>query len=170
MSTQVKPIGKESQPQQGKEQVQPQSQKEQAESQEKQREKLAQEDKLAREVIREASAEDLLKAEQYAKQEQVKEAQDPLKGLQEGRVVHYLTPNDWRPNARGQVRAGLIVFCYRDTHGKPTGTVNLALFLNGPVDTGDMGGAKTRCLEFLPGVKFSEEAEAGCWSWPKRYI
>jgi hypothetical protein len=135
-----------------------------SEAQREQAEKLVMEDKLAREVIREVSAEDLLKAEQ------VKEVPDPLKGLQEGRVVHYLTPNDWRPNARGQVRAGLIVFCYRDALGKPTGTVNLALFLNGPVDTGDMGGAKTRCLEFLPGVKFSDgkDKEPGTWSWPGR--
>src|SRR5260221_9811642 len=90
----------------------------------------------------------------------------PLDDLREGSLVHYLTPNDWLPNARKQVRAALVVFCYRDAQGAPTGTVNLCIFLNGPQDTGDMLGPKTRCLQFEPGVKFSAEPAGGCWSWP----
>src|SRR5258706_5724199 len=88
--------------------------------------------------------------------------------LQEGSLVHYLTPNDWLPNARKQIRAALVVFCYRDAQGAPTGTVNLCIFLNGPQDTGDMLGPKTRCLQFEPGVKFSAEPAGGGWSLPSK--
>lgn len=95
---------------------------------------------------------------------------EPFENLREGTIVHYKTTPYWRPNARGQVRAALVLFCYRDVEGKPTGTVNLCIFLNGPMDTGDMGGAKTRCTQFEPGVKFggAGEPEPGTWSWPSR--
>jgi len=92
---------------------------------------------------------------------------DPLFDLSEGAMVHYVTPNSWRVNSRNQRRAGLVAFCYRDAQGRPTGLVNLTLFLNGPADTGDMGGPRTRCLQFEAGVKFSAEGEQGCWTWAK---
>lgn len=90
-----------------------------------------------------------------------------LASLKEGDVVHYITPNDWAVNSRGQRRAALVAFVYRSASGVPTGLCNLILFLNGPADTGDMGGPRTRCISFEAGVKFSESGEQGCWTWAK---
>jgi hypothetical protein len=91
------------------------------------------------------------------------EANPEFSALTEGRIVKYMTPNSWRANSRNQPRAALVVFCYRDALGEPTGTVNLCVFLNGPADTGDMIGPKTRCTEFISGVKFGEGL--GNWNW-----
>lgn len=171
MSTQAKPI-------QGKEQVQ---EREKQKDQEVLREKSVPDVEVKQvqgekqETPREVSAESLEKLVEHGaafvlpvSAGKVKKVEVGFDGLQEGRIVHYQTTPYWRPNARGQVRAALVLFCYRDAEGKPTGTCNLCIFLNGPMDTGDMGGAKTRCTQFEPGVKFSEAGEPGCWSWPRQ--
>ena len=85
--------------------------------------------------------------------------------LSEGQIVAYTLPNTWPTSARGQVRPAIVVFCYRSASSTPMGTVNLVVFLNGPLDTGDMAGPKTRAHSFEAGVKRAEKSagEPGRW-------
>lgn len=187
MSTQVKPIA-----QQGKQEKQEQGKQEQVQEREKQKDQEVLREKSVPDVevkqVRKDEPREVSAGVLKEKEPEVDLRGEPIipvatpyphtaergplhsERLMEGRIVHYLTPNTWRPNARGQVRAALVLFCYRDAEGKPTGTCNLCIFLNGPMDTGDMGGAKTRCTQFEPGVKFggAGEPEPGTWSWPAR--
>lgn len=93
-----------------------------------------------------------------------------LMELHEGQVVAFTLPRTWPTAAKGQVRPAMVVFCFRSSSGRPTGTCNLVVFLNGPADTGDMPGPKTRSVAFEAGVKRAEvkEGEPGRWhdfSW-----
>jgi hypothetical protein len=93
--------------------------------------------------------------------------QERLRDLRVGRIVGFTLPNTWPSMSRGQVRPAAVVFCYRDAGGKPTGTVNLVVFLNGSADTNDMAGPRTRCTGFEAGVKHAagREGEPGRWHW-----
>ncbi|KKL96266.1 hypothetical protein LCGC14_1846220 [marine sediment metagenome] len=88
-----------------------------------------------------------------------------VSALSEGQIVAFTLPKTWPTNSRGQVRPAIVVFCYRNAAGHPTGTVNLVVFLNGPADTGDMAGPKTRTVSFENGVKRAEKGggEPGRW-------
>jgi hypothetical protein len=94
-----------------------------------------------------------------------------VKGLTEGRVVHYvLRQNMTRPaGAKPPGHRPAIVVRDWDEGKEGPGTVNLQVFLDGTNDR-DQGTVEetSRGIAWRTSVPFSAEPKPGTWHWPER--
>lgn len=77
---------------------------------------------------------------------------EPIDGLTEGRIVHYVLAN-------GEHRPAVIVKVW-DKHA---GTSNLVVFMDGQND--EQTGDNNRNTQWQTSVVYSEAKEPGTWHW-----
>lgn len=95
-------------------------------------------------------------------------ASNPFSGLTEGRIVHYVLED-------GQNRPAIVVRAWRAGvgEGKPTGTVQLQVFLDGGNDTtrpdilGRLYGS-AEMTRWATSVPYDETRAPHTWHWPER--
>ena len=97
-----------------------------------------------------------------ARFEEEGEKRDPLAGLTEGRIVHYVLESG---RSQGQHRPAIVV---RNNQGE-RGSVNLQVFIDGSNDY--LGQGKDG--EWFPtrwktSVHYDENKKPGTWHWPER--
>ena len=85
---------------------------------------------------------------------------NPLAGLTEGRIVHFVRNN-------GEHRAALVVRNWHESNG----SVNLYVFLDGGNDARNMGEATfgIHGIEWATSVNYdADEKKPRTWHWPER--
>lgn len=86
-----------------------------------------------------------------------------LEGLTEGRIVHYVLPEDAGPSA-GQHRPAIVVKVWRvlpEGTPPPNGTSDLQVFTDGEND-------QLPDMMWKTSVEYDEHGGPGTWHWPEQ--
>jgi hypothetical protein len=90
-----------------------------------------------------------------------------MDGLTEGRIVHYVLPDDFesKHGVGGRHVPAIVVKVWRQGEtGYPPGTVNLQVFVDGSNDD-PKGLTHPRWQAWLTSVHFDESGAPGTWHW-----